>query len=63
MVKTTLKGHHKNASEAWESTYRYIEENNLMVDQQGQPFEIFITDISEVDNPALWITEIYIPVE
>ena len=63
VVKTTLKGHHKNASEAWESTYRYIEENNLMVDQQGQPFEIFITDISEVDNPALWITEIYIPVE
>lgn len=63
VVKTTLKGHHKNASEAWENTYRYIEENNLMVDPQGQPFEIFITDITEVDNPALWITEIYIPVE
>lgn len=63
VVKTTLKGHHKNASEAWENTYRYLEENNLMVDPQGQPFEIFITDITEVDNPALWITEIYIPVE
>lgn len=63
VVKTTLKGHHKNASEAWESTYRYIEENNLTVNQQGQPFEIFITDITEVDNPALWMTEIYIPVE
>lgn len=63
VVKTTLKGHHKNVSEAWESTYRYIEENNLLVDPDGQPFEIFITDISEVDNPALWVTEIYIPVE
>lgn len=63
VVKTTLKGHHKNASEAWETTYRYIEDNNLVVDPQGQPFEIFITDPAEVDNPALWVTEIYIPVE
>lgn len=63
VVKTTLKGHYKNSSEAWETTYRYIEDNNLTVDPEGQPFEIFISDISEVDNPALWITEIYIPVE
>lgn len=63
VVKTTLKGHHKNATEAWESTYRYIEENNLIPNPLGQPFEIFITDITTVDNPAHWITEIYIPVE
>jgi effector-binding domain-containing protein len=63
VVKTTLKGNHKNASEAWEKTYRYIEENGLQVNPQGQPFEMYITDPSEVDNPALWITEIYIPVE
>lgn len=63
VVKTTLKGHHKNASEAWEATYRYMEENGLIVDPQGQPFEILITDPTEVDNPALWVTEIYIPVE
>lgn len=63
VVKTTLKGHHKNASEAWESTYRYIENNNLIVNAQGQPFEIFITDPTKVDNPALWVTEIYVPVE
>ena len=63
VVKTTLKGHHKNATEAWEKTYRYIEENSLVVNPQGQPFEIFITNMTDVDNPALWITEIYIPVE
>lgn len=63
VVKTTLKGHHKNVSEAWERTYRYIEENGLVVDPQGQPFEILITDPVEIDNPALWVTEIYIPVE
>lgn len=63
VVKTTLKGHHKNALEAWETTYRYIDENGLIVNPQGQPFEILITDPAEVDNPALWVTEIYIPVE
>ncbi|GAB2779222.1 GyrI-like domain-containing protein [Salinimicrobium soli] len=63
VVKTTLKGNHKNASEAWERTYRYIEENGLEVNPQGQPFEMYITDPDEVDNPALWITEIYIPVK
>lgn len=63
VVKTTLKGHHKNVSEAWETTYRYIEDNNLIVNSQGQPFEILITDPATVDNPALWVTEIYIPVE
>ncbi|MGB7786357.1 MAG: GyrI-like domain-containing protein [Salinimicrobium sp.] len=62
VVKTTLKGNHKNAAEAWEKTYRYIEQNGLQVDPQGQPFEIYITDPAEEDNPALWITEIYIPV-
>lgn len=62
-VKTTLRGNHTNASEAWERTYRYIEENGLIVDPTGQPFEIFITDPAQVENPALWITEIYIPVE
>jgi effector-binding domain-containing protein len=63
VVKTTLKGHHKNVSEAWDSTYRYIEEQNLNLNLSGQPFEIFITDPTQVDNPALWVTEIYIPVE
>lgn len=63
VVKTTLKGNNKNAAEAWEKTYRYIEENGLEVDPRGQPFEIYITNPAEVDNPALWVTEIYIPVK
>ncbi len=62
-VKTTLKGNRKNAAEAWEAAYRYIEENELQVNPQGQPFEIYLTNPAEVDNPALWITEVYIPVE
>lgn len=62
-VKTTLKGNTRNAAEAWEKTYRYIEENGLIVDPIGQPFEIYLTDTATEENPALWLTEIYIPVE
>ncbi len=62
VVKTTLKGNYKNAAEAWEASYRYIEENELEVDSRGKPFEVYITNPVEQENPALWITEIYIPV-
>lgn len=63
VVKTTLKGNYKNTTEAWETAYRYIYENNLKVNENGEPFEIFITSPSEEPNPAKWVTEIYIPVE
>lgn len=62
VVKATLKGNRKNAPEAWEKAYRFIEKNELEINPQGQPFEIFITNPAEQDNPALWITEIYIPI-
>jgi effector-binding domain-containing protein len=62
VVKATLKGNRKNAAETWEKVYRYIEENGLQVNPQGQPFEIYITNPTEVDNPALYVTEVYIPV-
>lgn len=63
VVKTTLKGNRKNAPQAWEETYRYIEKNELIVDAQGQPFEIYLTNPADIENPAKWITEIYIPIE
>lgn len=62
-VKTTMKGNRKNALEAWERTYTYINENDLEVDREGSPFEIYITNPAEESNPARHITEIYIPVK
>ena len=63
VLKTTLKGNHKNAKIAWDEAYKYIEENGLSPLAQGEAFEIFITDPAEEINPALWVTEIYIPLE
>ncbi|GHA28263.1 hypothetical protein GCM10007103_07300 [Salinimicrobium marinum] len=61
-VKTTLRGNRKNALEAWEETYSYINDNGLEVDPQGTPFEVYITNPAEEENPARLVTEIYIPV-
>lgn len=61
-VKITLKGNSKNAPEAWQAGYQYIEENELEINPEASPFEVFYNDPSEEPNPALWITEIYIPV-
>lgn len=63
VLKTTLKGNHKNAQLAWNEAYKYIEENGLTPKLGGEAFEIFITDPVEEINPARWITEIYIPIE
>lgn len=62
VVKTTLKGNHKNVSQAWDTAYNYIQENDLELDPDGEAFEIYITNPADEQNPALWITEIYIPV-
>lgn len=62
VVKTTLKGNHKNATLAWENTYDFIEKNELEIDKNGESFEIYITNPAEEENPALWVTEIYIPI-
>lgn len=63
VVKTTLRGNHKNSRQAWEEGNRYIHENDLSLDPQGEAFEIFITDPLEEVNPALWVTEIYLPIQ
>lgn len=63
VVKTTLRGNHKNSYQAWEEGQRYIQENDLSADPQGEAFEIFITDPLEEVNPARWVTEIYLPIQ
>lgn len=62
VVKATLKGDYKNLEEAWDSTYSYLEKNNLRPDENRQPFEVFRTDPETTPNPADWVTEIYIPI-
>lgn len=62
-VKTTLKGDYSNLKEAWDKGMKYIEQYNLVFDEDGVAIESYVTDPSNEPNPAKWITEIYMPVE
>lgn len=63
VLKTTLKGDYEYLKEAWDTAYNYIQKNGLEVNDDGKPFEVYLTDPEEVVNPAKWITHIYIPVK
>lgn len=60
--KTILHGDHKNLKEAYEKTMFNMEKQDLTMDQNKSPFEVLVKGPSDTDNPAEWVTEIYIPV-
>ncbi|GGX08741.1 SRPBCC family protein [Aquimarina muelleri] len=63
VAKTTLNGDYINLKEAWEAAYKYINENNLELNTESAPFEVYRIDPELQPNPAEWITEIYIPIK
>lgn len=62
-VKTVLKGDYSNLKEAWDVTMKYITDNNLVMVEGGSMLETYLTDPMSQQNPAKWVTEIYIEVE
>jgi len=62
-IKTTLKGNYTNSKEAWETAYKYLEENNLEQVAGGPALEVHLTDPTSTPNPADWLTEIFIPIK
>lgn len=61
VVKTTLKGDYKYLPEAWEEANKYIQDNELQIDEASSPFVVYQTGIEDTPNPAEWFTEIYVP--
>lgn len=62
-VRTTLKGDYKNLKEAWDETFKYIENYQLVPTETGPMLEVYLTDPESKPNPAGWITEIYVAIE
>lgn len=62
-IKTTLKGNYINLKEAWESTYKYLTDNNLDQMAGSSAIEVYVSGPSNTPNPSDWITEIYVPVK
>ena len=62
-VKTSLKGNYSNLKEAWETSYKYLADNNIQADFNQPTIEIYRIDPEQQVNPAKWHTELYIPVK
>ncbi len=60
-LKITLKGNYENLQEAWADADSYIKENDLQINEEAQPFEVYVTGPNDNANPAKWITQLYIP--
>lgn len=59
-LKTTLKGNYSNLQEAWDMSMKYISTSGHNINENGPMLEAYLTDSSNVPNPADWKTEIYI---
>jgi len=60
-LKTTLKGDYEYLQEAWDAAYQYIQENDLVVMEDAEFFQVHVTGPKDNANPAEWITHLYIP--
>ena len=63
VLKAPLKGDYSNLKEAWAAAYTYIDENGLIVDEESQAFEVYLTGPNDNANPAKWVTQLYIPLQ
>lgn len=59
--KTVLNGDTRNLPEAWEKAAFAIEEQGLERNFEIPPFEVLVKGRNATENPALWVTELYIP--
>jgi effector-binding domain-containing protein/uncharacterized protein YndB with AHSA1/START domain len=59
-IRTRLQGDYENLKEAWDTTFEYIETNNLELAESGPMLEVYLTNPETKSNPANWITELYI---
>ncbi len=62
-LKVTSTGNYTYLSKAWKDAYTFIQRNNLVINEDIKPFEVYANDPGEYPNPANWITEIYIPIK
>ncbi|MEO6346389.1 MAG: GyrI-like domain-containing protein, partial [Aquaticitalea sp.] len=62
VLKTTLKGNYTNLDEAWNTAKQYVKDNNLETSEMPV-FETYTKDSSTSENPANWVTELYIPLK
>ncbi len=61
--KTVVKGDHKYIREGWAFSNKTLQEKGFIPVENGEAFEVYKLSKNNTLNPALWITEIYIPIQ
>ena len=61
--KTTLQGAYKYSEEAWTKAFEFAKEDGIKISENGKPFEVYRKGHTDSENPANWVTEIYLPIE
>ena len=62
-AKFIAKGDYKYGEEAWLFGFKTLEEKGFKMPETAEPFEVYLTSPMTTENPADYITEIYLPVE
>lgn len=62
-LKITFKGNYENLGNAWSAGFTYSRYKKLKQNKKLAPYEVYVNDPQEVENPDEWITEVYIPVK
>ncbi len=62
-IKVTLHGDYKFLADAWSGLYVHTRGLKLAVNKQIPPYEVYIKGPHNCDNPADYITEIYMPIK
>lgn len=61
--KTILKGDYKFLNDAWKTAHKTLTGEGFSAIEGNDPFEIYTVSPRDTENPAEWITEIYIPIK
>jgi len=61
--KTNFNGSYKFLPETWPKIYKKLNESGYIPIKTGFSFEIYTVSPKQTENPAEWLTEIYIPIE
>lgn len=61
--KTVFKGNYKYSELAWNSAFKEMSKQGYTFIETSEPFEVYMVSPRDTENPAHWVTEIYLPIE
>ena len=61
--KTVFRGNYKYSELAWNAAFQELANQGFKFIDTSEPFEVYLVSPRDTENPAHWVTEIYLPIE